>query len=224
MPESLWRVELHCHTVASPDSLAKPEAIVAACRARRIDRIAITEHNNIAGALAVQRLAPDQVIIGEEIKTTKGEVIAWFVTEEIPKGLTPEETIARLRDQGAVISIPHPLDTLRGGSAMGLENVLTIIDQVDGLEVFNARCLRPSDNEAAQRLAAQRGKLGTAGSDAHSPREIGTAVMVMPPFDDAGSFRRSLAQATIEARLSGGHVRFYSQYAKRYKRLAALFR
>ncbi len=197
---------------------------MAACRARRIDRIAITEHNNIAGALAVQRLAPDLVIIGEEIKTTKGEVIAWFVTEEIPKGLTPEETIARLRDQGAVISIPHPLDTLRGGSAMGLENVLTIIDQVDGLEVFNARCLRPSDNEAAQRLAAQRGKLGTAGSDAHSPREIGTAVMVMPPFDDAGSFRRSLAQATIEARLSGGHVRFYSQYAKRYKRLAALFR
>lgn len=221
MNEPLWRVELHCHTVASPDALTKPEAVVAACRARGIDRIAITEHNNIAGALAVQRLAPDLVIVGEEIRTTKGEVIAWFVTEEVPKGLSPEETIARLREQGAVISVPHPLDSLRGGSAMLLDGVLSIIDQVDALEVFNARCLRREDNEAANRLALEHGKLATAGSDAHSAREIGTAVMVMPPFQDAGSFRRSLARATIDGRLSGGHVRLYSQFAKRYKRLVA---
>lgn len=212
-PSSLWRVELHCHTMFSPDSLTKPQAIVAACRKRGVDRIAITEHNNIAGALAVRSLAPDLVIIGEEIKTSKGEILAWFLTEEVPKGLSPEEAIRRLRGQGAVISLSHPLDPLRGSSAMGLEATLSIIDQVEALEVFNARCLRPDSNDAARQLAADYGKLMHAGSDAHTASEVGAAVTLMPPFHDAESFRRSLAQATIDARRSGAHVRFFSRYA-----------
>lgn len=216
----LWRVELHCHTRYSFDSLTKPEAVIAACRKRGIDRIAITEHNNIAGALAAQRLAPDLIIVGEEIKTTGGEIIAWFVREEIRRGLTPQETIARLRDQGAVIGIPHPLDSLRRGSAMGLETTLALIDQVDALEVFNARCLRPADNENSRALAEKQGKLMTAGSDAHSAGEIGAALMRMAPFHDADSFRRSLAAARIEGHLSGGHVRLHSTFAKIYKRFS----
>lgn len=215
----LWRVELHCHTRASFDSLTQPEAVIAACRRRGIDRIAITDHNRIAGAVAAQRLAPDLIIVGEEIKTTQGELIAWFVREEVPRGLTPQETIARLRDQGAVIGVPHPLDSLRGGSALGLEATLSLIEQVDALEVFNARCLRPSDNENARHLAEKHAKMMSAGSDAHSAGEIGTAVMAMPPFHDADQFRRSLAAARIEGRLSGGHVRFHSTFAKIYKRL-----
>lgn len=215
---TLWRVELHCHTMFSPDSLTKPQAIVAACRQRGIDRIAITEHNNIAGALAVRSLAPDLVIVGEEIKTSAGEILAWFLSEEVPKGLSPEETIRRLRGQGAVISLSHPLDPSRGSSAMGLEATLSIIEQVDALEVFNARCLRPDPNEAARRLAEDYGKLMHASSDAHTAGEIGTAVTLMPPFDDAESFRRSLAQATFQARLSGAHVRLFSRYAAMVKR------
>jgi hypothetical protein len=201
----------------SPDSLTKPQAIVAACRRHGIDRIAITEHNNIAGALAVRSLAPELVIVGEEIKTTAGEILAWFLSEEVPMGLTPEETIRRLRGQGAVISLSHPLDPSRGSSAMGLGATLAIIEKVDALEVFNARCLRPDPNEAARRLAEDFGKLMHAGSDAHTAGEIGTAVTLMPPFDDAESFRRSLAQATIEARLSGARVRFFSRYAAMVK-------
>ncbi len=215
----LWRVELHCHTMFSPDSLARPEAIVVACRKRGIDRIAITEHNNIAGALAVRNLAPDLVIVGEEIKTTKGEILAWFLTEEIPPHLTPDEAIRRLRDQGAVISLSHPLDPSRGSSAMGREATLDIIEQVDALEVFNARCLTNAANDAARQLATEHGRLMTAGSDAHVPREIGAAVMLMPPFHDADSFRRGLAQARIEGQLSGSGVRFYSRYAMFYKGL-----
>lgn len=217
-----WRVELHCHTCFSPDSLARPEAVIAACRRRGIAKIAITDHNTIAGALAAARLAPDLVIIGEEIMTTQGEIIAWFVRDEVPKGLSPVETLARLRDQGAVIGIPHPLDGLRG-SAMGLEPTLALLDRVDALEVFNARCLRAADNEAALRLAQEHGKPGTAGSDAHTIGEIGTAVMAMPPFTDAESFRRSLAVATFVGRLSGPYVHVYSLLAKRLKALLRLF-
>ena len=218
-PTRLWRVELHCHTRASFDSLTTPEAIVAACRKRGIDRIAITDHNTMAGIAAVQALAPDLVIPGEEIKTKEGEIIGWFMTEEIPRGLSLEETIARLKSQGAVIGVPHPLDGLRMGSALGRESLMRVIDKMDALEVLNARSLREKDNEEAHAIARARHKLMTAGSDAHASKEIGTATMSMPPFHDAESFRQSLTQAKIEGRRSGGHVRLYSTYAKLYKRL-----
>lgn len=216
----LWRVELHCHTHFSVDSLTRPQAIVAACRRRGIDRIAITDHNTIAGALAVQQLAPELVIIGEEIKTLSGEVIAYFLSEEVPKNLPLTETIARLRAQNALISIPHPVDSLRLGSALGLDATLSVIDQVDALEVFNARCLRAADNDHARRLAETHGKLMTAGSDAHSAGEIGTALLHMPPFHDAASFAAALAHAQIIARRAAGWVRFHSIFARIYRFLS----
>jgi len=213
----LWRVELHCHTRASFDSLSRPEEIVRVCREKGIDRIAITDHNTMAGIAAVQALAPELVIPAEEIKTAEGELIGWFMSEEIPRGLPLQETIARLRAQGAVIGVPHPLDSLRMGSALGREALLKVIDQVDALEVLNARCLRAGDNDGARAIAKTYGKLMTAGSDAHAAREIGTAVVLMPPFHDAESFRQSLASARIEGGRSRGHVRFYSTWAKIYK-------
>jgi len=215
----LWRVELHCHTCASTDSLTRAEEIVQACRAKGIDRIAITDHNTMAGIAAVQALAPELVIPAEEIKTAEGELIGWFMREEIPRGLPLQETIDRLRAQGAVIGVPHPLDSLRMGSALGQESLLKIIDQVDALEVLNARCLRQEDNDQAWELARAHGKLMTAGSDAHAAIEIGSAIMLMPPFHDAASFRQSLAQAQIEGSRSGWHVRSYSTWAKIFKKL-----
>ncbi len=216
---TFWRVELHCHTRASFDSLSKPEDIVRTCREKGIDRIAITDHNTMAGIAAVQALAPDLVIPGEEIKTEEGEVIGWYMVEEIPRGLPLAETIALLQAQGAVIGVPHPLDSLRMGSALGRESLMKVIDQVDALEVLNARCLRRQDNDDAREIAKAYGKLMTAGSDAHAAREIGTATVLMPPFHDAQSFRESLAQARVEGELSGGHVRFYSTWAKIYKKI-----
>jgi predicted metal-dependent phosphoesterase TrpH len=217
--KTIWRVELHCHSRYSPDSLTALETIVVACLKQGIDRIAITEHNTIAGALELQHLAPELVIVGEEIKSAEGDILGWFVNEEIPKGLSVEETIARLKDQGAVIAIPHPLDSLRGGSALGLEAALRIIDQVDAIEVLNARCMRASDNEQARQIAREYGKLMSAGSDAHTAGEIGTATMLMPPFNDANSFRESLALAVIDGDRSSQIVRLYSTYAKLHKRL-----
>jgi predicted metal-dependent phosphoesterase TrpH len=215
---NLWKVDLHSHTIYSKDCLTRPEALVAQARARGLDKIAVTEHNNLQGALAAKALAPDLVIVGEEIKTTHGEIIAYFVEEEVPAGLSPQETIARLRAQGAVISIPHPLDGLRG-SAMGLENVLSIIDLVDALEVLNARCVRKEDNVAAARLAQERGKLMTAGSDAHILYEVGRCYVMMPPFEDnPSSFLAALAGAEAVGIESPFWPHFASTYAKWHKR------
>ena len=148
----MWKVDLHSHTIYSKDCLTRPEEAIARARSLGLDKLAVTEHDNLAGALRAKELAPDLIIVGEEVKTTHGELIAYYVKEEVPGGLSPQETIRRLREQGAVISVPHPLDSLRG-SAMGMANVMQVIDQVDAIEVRNARCVRAQDNLAALELA-----------------------------------------------------------------------
>lgn len=220
--QARWKVDLHSHTVYSKDCLTRPQDLIQRARERGLDKIAITEHNRLDGARVAKALAPDLVIVGEEIKTTEGEIIAYYLEEEVPAGLTPKETLARLHDQGAVISIPHPLDSLRN-SAMGLESVLKIIDQVHGLEVLNARCVRPKDNEAAAQLARKHGKLLTAGSDAHTLFEVGRAWMEMPPFeDDAQSFLVALGQARPAGGVSPFWPHFASTYAKWRKRILGM--
>jgi predicted metal-dependent phosphoesterase TrpH len=214
----MWKVDLHSHTIYSKDCLTPTAALIERARAVGLDKIAVTEHNNLAGALAAKAMAPDLVIVSEEIKTTHGEIIAYFVKECVPKGLSPQETIKRLRDQGAVISIPHPLDSLRR-SAMGREYVLEIIAQVDALEVRNARCVRGADNLAAAELALAHGKLLTAGSDAHTTFEVGRCSVLMPEFDDdAESFRDALEKAQPQGEISPFWPHLASTYAKWYKR------
>src|SRR5262249_45068783 len=142
------------------------------CKKRGVDRIAITDHNTAEGALAMQKLAPDLVIVGEEIMTTQGEILAYFVSESVPARLTPQETIKRLRAQEAVISIAHPYDRLRKGAWQEVD-LLKIVDQIDAIEIFNARCLYREDNEKALAFAQKHGLPGTAGSDGHSFPEYG---------------------------------------------------
>ncbi len=216
---ALWRVDLHTHTIYSKDCLTRTQALIERAQAVGLHRIAVTEHNRLDGALRAKECAPELVIVGEEIKTTHGEIIAYFVREEVPRGLSPQETIERLRAQGAVISVPHPLDSLRR-SAMGRANVLEIIGLIDALEVLNARCVRPQDNDAARALAEQHGLLMTAGSDAHTLFEVGRCALEMPPFaDDAASFRAALKQARPVGRVSPFWPHFASTYAKVRKRV-----
>jgi hypothetical protein len=211
----MWRIDLHTHTRASRDSRNDPAALVERAQAIGLNKVAITDHNTIEGALAAQRLAPDLVIVGEEIATeTGGELIAYFVSEVVPKGLPVLEVLRRLRAQGAVISVSHPLDSLRG-SALGERKTLEIIEQVDALEVFNARCLRADDNRRAGELVKRYGRAGTAGSDAHTLRELGAGYLTLPPFkSNADAFRASLARATPGGRLSGIWPHVASTFAK----------
>jgi predicted metal-dependent phosphoesterase TrpH len=217
--DKLWTVELHSHTSYSRDCLVRPEQFVAACRRKGIDRVAITDHNAVAGALAAQKIAPDLVIVGEEIKTDCGEIIVYFLNEFIPPGLPVREAIARVRGQGGIVGVSHPCDRYRR-EAMGADRLLPIIDLVDALEVFNARCLAQGDNECARSLAEQHGKLMFAGSDAHTTLELGQATVRMPPFDSPESFKVSLRQARLQARPSSPLVHVASTYAKLAKRMA----
>jgi predicted metal-dependent phosphoesterase TrpH len=213
-----WNVDLHSHTRWSKDCLMTFENIIRLCEKRGVDRIAITDHNTADGALAMQKLAPDLVIVGEEIMTPQGEILAYFVKESVPAWLSPEETIQRLRDQGAVISVSHPFDRLRQG-AWKEEDLLRIIDKVDAIEIFNARCLFPADNERALAFAQKHNLIGTAGSDAHSMLEYGRAMTRLSPFEGASDFLAALRQAEYVKRLSPPFVHVNSSVAKWSKKL-----
>ncbi len=204
-------IETHCHTYASKDSKVKPADLVAACRRRGLDRVIITDHNSISGALEAQQLDPELVIVGEEVLTDKGELLAAYVTELVPKRTPYRQAIAQLREQGAFISVSHPCDPHRGlWSHQDLEELAEL---VDAFETFNARNLRPAYNQAAADLAARHGLPGTAGSDAHTLIELGRATMRLPYFEDGESLRRAVNQAELQGRPSGAWVRLASRWA-----------
>jgi predicted metal-dependent phosphoesterase TrpH len=214
----LLRVEFHCHTIFSNDSLTTAKGLVDTCHRKGLDRVVVTDHNTIAGALAAYALDPELVIVGEEIMTTRGEILAAYVTEAIPRGLSPQETIRRLRDQAAFISVSHPFDSWRSG-AWKLEDLLEITPLVDAIEIFNARCLLAEDNRRAIEFARQHNLPGTAGSDAHAAFELGAATLVLPQFAGPDELRKVVGQGTVQGRLSPFWVHFVSHYARLRKKV-----
>ncbi len=212
MTKSLIKAEFHCHTVFSPDSLVELSALLKACDERGIDKIAITDHGSMQGALKAHKMAPDRVILAEEIETPEGELLGYFMTEEIPQGLPAVEVVRRLRGQGAFISMAHPFDPFR--SWWTEKTLEQIMPYIDGLEVFNARCRREEYNQVAYEVALENGKALMAGSDAHALSELGRASMTMPWFDDAAGLRAAVREASISGELSGLYVHMVSTFAR----------
>lgn len=206
-------IDFHTHTCTSKDSLTSPERLIKAARRRGLSRVVVTDHNSIAGAVIAQELAPELVIVGEEIMTTCGEILAAFVTGEIPRGLSPKETIHRLRDQGAFISVSHPFDSWRSG-AWKLGDLLEIAPLVDAIETFNARCLLRKDNANALKFAQEYNLPGTAGSDAHAAFEIGAFRVIVPQFTGPDELREVIRDGKIRGALSPFWVHFSSSYAR----------
>ena len=146
-------VDFHVHTHYSKDSLTPPGELLQKL-AKKVDRIVITDHNTINGAVEAKRMDPEHVIVGEEIMTTKGEILAIFVQEEVPAGLPPQEVLQRLRDQNAFISVSHPFDTFRNGS-WELEDLIAILPDIDAIEGFNSRVMTNRANRSAMEFARE---------------------------------------------------------------------
>lgn len=213
----MLRVEFHCHTIYSKDSLTEPAKLVEVCRDKGIDRVVVTDHNSIKGALAAQKLDPERVIVGEEIMTSRGEILASFVQEEIPAGLEPNEVVRRLRDQGAFISVSHPFDLQRDGH-WEPEDLLVLAPMVDAIEVFNSRCMQARYNQESANFAVEHHLAGTVGSDAHAAFELGRATLLLPDFSDADGLRSVITAGQAQTRLSSPLVHLTSRYAVWKKR------
>jgi hypothetical protein len=190
-------VDLHMHTDHSYDCATPVEVLLAEARARGLGAIAITDHNEISGALEARAKADGvKVIVAEEVKTgEQGEVIGLFIEEKIPRGLTLQETIAEIKRQGGLVYVPHPFDRMH--SVPDYEHLLEVIDDVDAIEIFNPRIAISEFNEEAVRFAAKYRIPGGAGSDAHVTQGLGSVRIRMRDFDGPEEFLQSLRDADI---------------------------
>ena len=197
---ALIDVDLHMHTDHSSDCATPVEVLLATAREQGLGAIAITDHNEISGALdAAAKADGVKVIVGEEIKTaTQGEVIGLFLREKIPRGLSLAETVAQIRRQGGLVYVPHPFDRMH--AVPGYEHLLTILDEIDAIEVFNPRVAISSFNEEAARFAAKYRLTPVAGSDAHVAAALGSVRVRMRDFDGPEEFLESLRDAEIHTR------------------------
>lgn len=219
MYENYWHCDLHIHTQFSKDSLMEPNLILKTAVKRGINCIAITDHNEIDGAYRVKSISKNYnicVIIGEEIKTSEGEIIGYFLQKKIPQGLSPEETVMKIKKQGALVAIPHPFDRLRK-SRLKTSALLRILPYVDIIEAFNGRTHYPDDNKRALTFARKNKKLKSAGSDSHTSLEIGSTFVTIPPFVSKDNFKESLRQGNITGRKNPDYVHIFSTLIKIYK-------
>ncbi len=190
-------VDLHMHTDHSYDCATPVEVLLAEARARGLGAIAITDHNEISGALEARAKADGvKVIVAEEVKTAaEGEVIGLFIEEKIPRGGTLREAIDEIKRQGGLVYVPHPFDRLH--SVPDYLHLLPVLDQVDAIEVFNPRVAISEFNDEAVRFAAKYRIPAGAGSDAHVPQGLGSVRIRMRDFDGPEEFLESLRDADI---------------------------
>ena len=197
-------VDLHMHTDHSGDCATPVEVLLATAREQGLGAIAVTDHNEISGALEARRQAaesadPLKVIVAEEVKTAgQGEVFGLFIEEKIPRGLTLEETVAEIKRQGGIVYVPHPFDRMH--SVPDYKHLLAVLDDVDAIEVFNPRVAIGAFNEEAARFAAKYRIVAGAGSDSHVAQGLGSVRIRMREFDGPAEFMQSLRDADILTR------------------------
>jgi hypothetical protein len=212
-------IDLHCHTSASFDCLARPGGVVKAAAARGLTHLIVTDHDRIEGALEARELAPDAltVIVGEEIRTRDGDLIGAFLAQAVAPGMSAAETVAAIREQGGLVGVPHPFDRLRG-SVLTDARMAVLAPLVDWIEVHNAR-LVGGGNERAAAFARGRGLAGVAVSDAHSILEVGVAYTALDgdPSTPAGLLA-ALAGAEIVPGRASYAVRLWTPVAKAVNR------
>lgn len=207
---------MHLHTARSFDCLSPPHQVLEAATARGIDRICVTDHDQISAALALKARFPDRIIVGEEVKTAERvDVIGLYIQELIPKGTPARRTCELIHEQGGLVYMPHPYASGKGGGGELLDELADLIDVV---EVFNARLHRQELNERAADWARRHQRPGGAGSDAHTLGEIGRAHVEVPRFaNDAPSFLHALRSARVHGETTSRIAHAASNYAKVHK-------
>jgi hypothetical protein len=197
-------VDLHMHTDHSGDCETPVEVLLATAKEVGLGAIAVTDHNEISGALEARekaKAAGVKVIVGEEVKTAEqGEVIGLFIEEKIPRGLSMAETVAEIKRQGGLVYVPHPFDRMH--AVPDYEHLPEILDEIDAIEVFNPRVAIGAFNEEAVRFAAKYRIVAGAGSDSHVAQGLGSVRIRMRDFDGPREFLQSLRDAEITTKPS----------------------
>ncbi len=209
------KADLHVHTSYSYDSNSPPEKVIKAALARKIDCLAICDHEEIRGAEAVQRAAlnlPILIIPGIEVKSKAGDILGLNVKETIPSGLSARETIKKIKGAGGMAIIPHPF----GWFCSFKKNIEEIAPEIDGIEVLNAAAFGPG-NKKAKALAEKLNLPFTAGSDAHNLDFIGRVFLEVP--GENLSIKEVLEQIRQRnVRINGREGNFFEKLLEHTKR------
>jgi predicted metal-dependent phosphoesterase TrpH len=229
--------DFHIHTRFSRDSRLGEVDFIARAVERGLTHVAITNHNNVEGAIAVRDKVAEMglsdrltVILGEEVSTADGELVGLFLERTIPRGLSANETADEIHQQGGLVSVPHPFDPFRASHIReGPLGSLAEAGKIDMVEVFNCRVTLQRHNQAAAELAARYGIPGIAASDSHSGLEVAMAFNAMPAFESAEELRSSLLENEWHASRSTVLIHLTTRFAvwmnmldaKRGKRTAA---
>lgn len=216
--------DLHCHTSASFDSLSRPEAVARAAAERGLTHLAITDHDRVDAALRLRDNPPDglEIIVGQEVRTSAGDLIALFIEKPIPVGLAPADAATLIREQGGVVGLAHPFDRFRAGAGRrgwedDLERLLPLLDYV---ETWNARLMLGNGNRLAAEFAHLRELPGVAVSDAHTILEVGVAYTILEgPLGSADELRVALRDARLVTAHGSRFVRLGMPVAKLVQRL-----
>ncbi len=209
----MFKADFHIHSQFSGDCSTSLDQIIQTCQKKQINCIALTDHNEVEGALKLKQIAPFYVIVGEEILTTSGEIMGLFLTAKIPRGLSIDEVIKRVKDQGGLLCAQHPFDRFRS-EALQADIMEQIKDRIDMVEVFNARTPLKNTSEMAKTFAREHHLPVTAGSDAHTAFEIGNAYVELPEFKGKEDFLAALAQGKVFGHRTSPLTHFRSMWSR----------
>ena len=213
--------DFHIHTRFSRDSILAEEKFIRIALERGLTHVAITNHNNVEGAMAVRERAEamgvaDQltVILGEEVSTADGEVVGLFLSRTIPRGLTAVQTADEIHAQGGLVSVPHPFDPFRPSHiTRPALDALAEAGKIDVIEIFNSRVALGRHNQQAAEFAKRHGIPGIACSDTHSSFEIAMCVNALPAFSTAAELKAALPENEWRGSRSTVLIHLTTRYA-----------
>ncbi len=191
------KVDMHIHTSYSPDGRVPPEKIAKYAKKIGLDAVAITDHNEIKGAIKAKNAGILPVMVGIEVSSKDGHILGYGVDCIIPRGLSAAETVEKIHECGGLAVIAHPF---RFWSGVGRKVAEEIVNKVDAVEIFNSRC-NATSNKKAQEFARLHKKSGTAGSDAHNLERIGAAYLIVDCTPE------ELPECILKGGDVGGHSR-----------------
>jgi predicted metal-dependent phosphoesterase TrpH len=215
----MYKVDLHSHSVASPDGGISPDQYAKILGSERLDYIAITDHDRVDFALGLQQALGDKIIVGEEITTSEGEMVGLYLKSRVEPGQTALATAHAIRDQGGLVYIPHPFETVRKGMQRGtLDQIAELVDIV---EVHNGRALTKKHAVQAAAWAKANGKAGASSSDAHGYRGLGFSYSITTEKPSRGSLVEILKMTNLAHRRAPFYTLLYPKF-NRLKKMVGL--
>jgi hypothetical protein len=213
----MFKVDLHTHSSASPDGGITPDQYRRVLDTNTLDAVAITDHNTIDLALGLHNELGDRIIVGEEIMTDRGEIIGLYLSKLVPAGLSPQDTVKQIKDQGGLVYIPHPFETYRKG--LGPQSLDEIIDYVDIMEVCNGRAFMQNRSSQTVVWARFNNKVGAASSDAHGLRGLGTTYNDLADMPTRDNLVALLDMAVLRTGRPSVRALLYPKYHRLRKRV-----